>query len=157
MPREQVRCRNDSCGTSSAGAGINIVSADNQDFGNLADLELVFVERHRQRCVSIDFVHKLATGHVLKDDAAGVLAQSEGQEGALQDLLSIGLDAHPVPINAKGLGEQSASWHHAGVNPILLGLFVFCPAGSPSLAVDRPSQSKLKCLLIQNAIDSMSF
>lgn len=48
-----------------------------------ANLELVFVERHRQRCVSIDFVHKLATGNVLKDDAAGVLAQSERQEGAL--------------------------------------------------------------------------
>lgn len=97
-----------------------------------ADLVFELVERLRQGCVASDLVHKLATGNVLKDNAAGVLAQSEGQEGALQVLLSIGLDVYPVPINAKGLGEQSASWHHAGIHSILLCLPASLgPASSP--------------------------
>lgn len=101
-----------------------------------ADLVFEFVERLRQGCVAGDLIHKLATGNVLKDNAAGVLAQSEGQEGALQVLLSIGLDMQPVPINAKGLGEQSASWHNAGIDSILLclpALAFLGPASSPCL------------------------
>ena len=43
-----------------------------------ADLEFEFVERLRQGGVAGDLVHKLATGYILKNNAAGVLAQSEG-------------------------------------------------------------------------------
>ena len=63
-----------------------------------------------------------------------MLAQSERQEGALQVLLSMGLDVHPVPINAKRLGEQPAIWENAGINSILLCLTAFlAPASSQCL------------------------
>ena len=73
-----------------------------------ADLEPELVEGLRQAGFACDLIHKLATGCIFKDDATCVLAQSEGQEGSLEGLLCIGLDAHPLPINAKGLGEGSA-------------------------------------------------
>ena len=73
-----------------------------------ADLELELVERLRQGCVASDFIHKLAAIDILKDNAAGVLAQNEGQEGPLQALFGMGLDVHPVPVDAKGLGPHPA-------------------------------------------------
>ena len=99
--RLQQQCRNRaiSCDTEKEPHGTKTGSQ------KPADLKFEFVERLRQRCVASDLVHKLATGNVLKDYAAGVLAQNKGQEGALQVLLCIGLDVHPVPINTKGLGE----------------------------------------------------
>ena len=63
------------------------------------------VEGLRKAGLACDFIHKLATGCILKHNAAGVQAQGERQEGAFQGLLCIGLDAHPLPINAEGLGK----------------------------------------------------
>ncbi len=73
-----------------------------------ADLESKLVERLGKTGIPRDLIHKLATGGILKDDAACVLPQSEGQESSLQSLLSICLDADPLPINAKRLGEDLA-------------------------------------------------
>lgn len=73
-----------------------------------ADLESELVEGLRKAGIPRDLIHEFATGGVLKDDAACVLPQSEGQESSLQSLFSIRLDADPLPINAKRLGENLA-------------------------------------------------
>lgn len=90
-----------------------------------ADLELEFVEGLWQASLPIHLVHKLAAGCILKDDAAGVLAEREGQEGALQALLCAGSHAQPLPVHPKGLWEGPAPGSTA---PILAVLPVFLPA-----------------------------
>ena len=93
-----------------------------------AHLESKLVKGLRQAGVSCDLVDKLATRNIFKYDAASVLAQSERQESSLQNLLSICLDADPLPIHAKGLGEDltlcclftvwaSLFWHPANHPP----------------------------------------
>ena len=73
-----------------------------------ADLESELVEGLRKAGIPSDLIHKFATGGILKDDAACVLPQSEGQESSLQSLFSICLDADPLPIDAERLGEDLA-------------------------------------------------
>ncbi len=118
----------------------------------VADLKSELVERLRKASIPGDLIHKFATGGILKDDAACVLPQSEGQESSLQSLLSICLDADPLPIDAKRLGEDLALcsaacflsiWARLLLHPATHLIFQAEPAAYVCLPVDAHTQ----CLL----------
>jgi len=118
----------------------------------VADLKSELVERLRKASIPGDLIHKFATGGILKDDAACVLPQSEGQESSLQSLFSICLDADPLPIDAKRLGEDLALcsaacflsiWARLLLHPATHLIFQAEPAAYVCLPVDAHTQ----CLL----------
>ena len=127
-------------------------SARQKQQSTAADLESELIEGLREAGIPRDLIHKFATGGVLKDDAACVLSQSEGQERSLQSLLSICLDADPLPINAKRLGEDLALCRAACFLSIWAGL-LWHPAtnlifqAGPAANICLPIDSHAQCLL----------